>query len=170
MGKSRSRVHGRRALLVPAAAQAGHRPSAYRSPSGDYCQAVKKSKREVRKLKFATFSLRGPVRVCVKRHGGERVCRGDRFRDHNGDGVYVARICWQCRFPSRRGGAYAVTWKQGNTRIGRARVPRAVRSAREGPTSRISGRLATDSAPSWSVCFRLRNATPMLTLATPRRW
>lgn len=104
--------------LVPPPAQAGHRPSAYCSPSGDYCMSARKNADGVRRLKFATFSFRGRIKVCVKAPDDTKKCIFDRLRDRNDDGVWVSNLRWRSHFPNKGKGAYTVWWKKSGNLLG----------------------------------------------------
>ena len=59
------------ALTLPAAAQA--RPN-YCSPTGDYCTSVVQRGGKIT-LRLATFSFRGPARLCVTGPDGGTDCK-----------------------------------------------------------------------------------------------
>ena len=100
-------------LLAPAAASAGVEDS-YCSPSGDYCESVLKEK-GVRYLHFATFSLRGEMKVCVTPPHGERTCRMRRLREFR-TGFFRVRTRWAKSFPRAGKGRYRVQFSQGDFR------------------------------------------------------
>ncbi|MDP9385629.1 MAG: hypothetical protein M3P50_10445 [Actinomycetota bacterium] len=99
-------------LASAAPAEAGRRvEDSYCSPSGDYCESVFR-KRGVRFLAFATFSLRGSLRVCVTPPQGEATCRKRRMRE-TADGVYELQMRWSTSFARAGKGRYRVRFSQG---------------------------------------------------------
>jgi hypothetical protein len=105
--------------LFASGAQAGHRPNSFCSQTGDFCQSTTKNRNGVRILQFRSFVHRGKVRVCVKPPTGARTCVEDRFRDGNGDQVFVTRLKWSTNFPDEGPGAYTVVWRQSGAKIGK---------------------------------------------------
>lgn len=86
--------------------------SSYCSASGDYCEGAVRVKGRI-VLRFSTFSLRGPLKVCVTKR--TRACRTPRLRSIGND-VYRATIRWRSNFPYEGHGIYRVRWytRQGN--------------------------------------------------------
>jgi hypothetical protein len=110
------------ALLVGLCANgavANHRPNSFCSQTGDFCQSTTRNNNGVRILQFRSFVHRGRVKVCVKPPTGARTCVEDRFRDGNGDQVFVTRLRWSTNFPNEGPGAYTVVWRQNGAKIGK---------------------------------------------------
>ena len=103
------------ALAAPGAAQAR---SSYCSPTGDYCTSVTERGGDYL-LRLATFSFRGPVRVCVEPPRGSGECR--RFAIRKGKaGIYVSSVRWGEHFPDRGSGTYRVRWQKFGSTLGPA--------------------------------------------------
>ena len=107
------------AALLPAVAQAKHRPNAYCSPTGDFCISARRHD-GVRKLKIDTFAHRGRYRLCVWKKSSPddtRECKRFRLR-HKGGGIYGDTVRWRRHFTHHGAGAYLVRWRQSGYPIG----------------------------------------------------
>ncbi len=105
------------ALAAPASASAQARDS-YCSPTGDYCTSVTERGGGYL-LRLATFSFRGPVRVCVEPPKGRGTCK--RFQIRKGKaGIYVSSVRWGRHFPDRGKGTYRVRWQKFGSTLGPA--------------------------------------------------
>ena len=103
------------ALALPAAASAR---DSYCSPTGDYCTSVT-PRGGGYLLRLATFSFRGPVRVCVEPPRGSGTCK--RFQIVKGKaGIYVSSVRWGRHFPDRGSGTYRVRWQKFGSTLGPA--------------------------------------------------
>jgi hypothetical protein len=92
------------AVVAPAPAQAA---SGFCSPTGDYCYSVGPVKGVVR-LKLATFSFQGSVRVCVTAPDASRSCKPFRLRESRG--VFSVDARWSAHFPRKGAGTYRVSF------------------------------------------------------------
>lgn len=104
--------------LVPVAAQAHHRPTAYCSPSGDVCQSTRKVD-GVRVLRITLAAKYfGRYDLCVTDPDDQRTC--ERFRIRKRGAAYGSTVRWKNHFPRGGPGAYDVRWRMlDGQRIGR---------------------------------------------------
>lgn len=109
-------------LATPSASSAGKAKEkavdTYCSPTGDYCTEVVRKKGSYF-FKLVTFAHRGKARFCAQPKGRRKTCRRTKLRN-DGDGVYLARINWNRKFPSKGSARRKVTVFAQGSRLGRA--------------------------------------------------
>lgn len=101
--------------LLPAPAQATHRPRQYCSESGDVCAQTIKD--DGVRLQIGSFAFRGRYRLCVTTPDEDRTCKEFRMRER-ASGLYASNIRWARHFPTEGPGAYRVSWHKFGSRIG----------------------------------------------------
>lgn len=107
-------VAGAVAATAAPAGAAKRFEDSYASPTGDYAQSVYRLD-GVRYLEFATFSLRGKLRLCVTTPDGERTCKRRTLREDD-KGILVTKTRWSKHFPRGGRGTYRVRFSQGSFR------------------------------------------------------
>jgi hypothetical protein len=95
--------------LLPVAAQAHHRPTAYCSPSGDVCQSTQKvdGARVLRITLAAKYFRR--YELCVTNPDDERTC--EEFRITKRGSAFGSSVRSKRHFPRSGPGAYDVRWR-----------------------------------------------------------
>jgi hypothetical protein len=105
------------AILLIAPATAVAKTNGYCSPSGDICQQVRGTeKRPI--FVLSTFSLRGDVTVTVRTPAGDSNSHDFPLRKGK-YGIYTSKVRWYKHYPHAGSGTYKVSWKQGETKLGK---------------------------------------------------
>ena len=95
-------------LLLASSASAGEDRTAYCSPTGDYCTAVKLQRGDAI-LKLGSFYPFGHYRLCVRPPRGSRTCK--RFRMRQRGDISYSNVRWSRHFPDRGYGLYRIRWR-----------------------------------------------------------
>ena len=104
------------AMLIAAPASAGHRPTGYFSPNGDFFTKIVRDNGI--RLEIGSLAFRGRYQLCVVTPDGDRSCKRFRLSDADADGVYADSVRWQRHFPDGGPGRYRVIWRKGGSRLG----------------------------------------------------
>jgi hypothetical protein len=110
-------------LLLTSGAPAAEGRTAYCSPTGDYCTAIR-VQRDDAILKLGSFYPFGHYRLCVKPPHGARVCK--RFKMRKRGDLSYSNVRWSRHFPDRGFGLYRVRWRYQRRPLGPRLVFRRV--------------------------------------------